>query len=151
MNKNKVDDLTKQLKKYLSTATKEQLDKDWENIKEWSGVGPELLFVGDDNNGCNLQTIIKNIFVQKKLLIVAVNNLIKENNQLRLIIKNANKEISNKEFEKEIEENGDKYIVSEDYIPSKNELVNALRLSSEINGIGYEEDLNYLFSFKKIY
>lgn len=34
--------LVEQLKEYLSHATKEQLDKDWMELEEWSNVGPEL-------------------------------------------------------------------------------------------------------------
>ena len=41
-SKSKNIDLVAELRKYLATTPKEQLNKDWESLKEWDNVGPTV-------------------------------------------------------------------------------------------------------------
>lgn len=34
--------LFEQLKEYFETTPKEQLDKDWEELKHWNEIGPDV-------------------------------------------------------------------------------------------------------------
>jgi hypothetical protein len=35
-------DLAKELKDYFNSTSQEQLDKDWEELKHWNEIGPEV-------------------------------------------------------------------------------------------------------------
>ena len=42
-----MENVFEQLKAYLATATQEQLDADWEKLKKYNEIGPEMLSLLD--------------------------------------------------------------------------------------------------------
>lgn len=42
-----MENVFEQLKAYLATATQEQLDADWEKLKKYNEIGPEILSLLD--------------------------------------------------------------------------------------------------------
>ena len=43
-----MEDLIKNLKAYFDSATKEQLEKDWEELEPYSHIGPEIFSFLDE-------------------------------------------------------------------------------------------------------
>lgn len=64
-----MENLVEQLRAYLASATKEQLERDWEELEPWSNVGPELFSFIDEQmklQKCKYQEPIYNINNNKK-------------------------------------------------------------------------------------
>lgn len=83
------------------------------------------------------------------LLIQAVNNRTRERNYFRLLTKYLEQEICDEEFEKEIEENENLYVVDTSINPTDSQLRNAANLSKRIIGIDSPDDFMSLFSFSE--
>lgn len=84
-----------------------------------------------------------------KLLITAVNNRTKERNYFQLLSKYLGNEITEDEFEKEIENNESIYVIDPSVNPTKSQLRNAAILSKSIIGIESIDDFMSLFSFSE--
>lgn len=82
-----------------------------------------------------------------KLLLTAVNNRTVERDFFRLYCDYLDGSITEEEYNRQLEEHGSDYIVSEDVIPSDETLELALRLAKKIKGVESIEDFTSLFSF----
>lgn len=81
------------------------------------------------------------------LFIRAINNRTIERNYFRLYIDLLEDVITEEEFNKELEEHEDDYVIQNDIYPSKEDLELALRLSDSIKDVQSSEDISSLFSF----
>lgn len=81
------------------------------------------------------------------LAITAINNRTRERNFARLIGQLSMGIISEEEFDKEIKDNAEKYVVKCNIKPSPIEISNALKLSKEIIDVDDTNDFSVLYSF----
>lgn len=86
---------------------------------------------------------------QVNLLIDAVNNRTRERNYFRLLSKYLSEEISDAEFEKEIEDNERLYVIDASKVPTQSQLMVAAELSKRIIDIESADDFLSLFSFSE--
>lgn len=84
-----------------------------------------------------------------ELLIKAVNNRTRERNYFKKYIELLDDEISPEEFDKEIEENEDLYVVTQNDEVSKEEIWQALELSQRLMDVNDVDDMANLFSFSE--
>lgn len=87
---------------------------------------------------------------REKLLLDAVNNRTRERNYYQLYSQLLENTITDEEFDKELDNNPDDYVVPTNKIPSETELYEAFRLADIIKGIRSMGDLESLFSFNPI-
>lgn len=85
-----------------------------------------------------------------ELLKRAINNRTIERNYFRLYSELLDGTITEEEFDKEIEENESEYVISNNIIPSKEELMLALNISDDIKDVKTSEDISSLYSFNSI-
>ena len=83
------------------------------------------------------------------LLKTAVNNRTRERNYFRLLTQFLNGDISEAEFEKEIEDNEDRYVLDCSHEPSLSQFEMACFLSSGILDVESADDFLSLFSFSE--
>ena len=81
------------------------------------------------------------------MLTEAVNNRTRQRNYFRLYNELLENQITEEEFEKEISENEDDYVLEGSRIPDREDAVLALDLARKIKEVGSTEDLALLFSF----
>lgn len=107
--------------------------------------GSHTAFAGvADNN------VINNIcFVDRmsELLIRAVNNRTRERNYFRLYNQLLENEISEQEFDKEIEDHEDDYVVSNNEEADLSDIKTALFLSQQLKDVKDVDDMSDIFSF----
>lgn len=84
-----------------------------------------------------------------ELLIKAVNNRTKERNYFKKYIELLDKELTPEEFDKEIDENEDLYVVSQDDEASREEIWQAIELSPRLMDVNDIDDMANLFSFSE--
>ncbi len=82
------------------------------------------------------------------LLIRAINNRTIERNYFKLYSELLDRIITEDEFDKELNEHESEYVISNDIIPTKEELELVLKLIPHIKDVTNSEDLSSLFSFK---
>ena len=85
-----------------------------------------------------------------RMLIQAVNNRTVERDYFKLYCDLLEGIITDEEYDEKIENNPEKYVLSSDVIPTKEELCLALDLVKEIHGVENSEDLASLFSYNSI-
>ncbi|WP_195552971.1 hypothetical protein [Bacteroides eggerthii] len=112
----------------------------------------DTIFIAGVSNGDSFINQItgksfENIY---NFLIKAVNNRTVERDYFRLYSELASGMISEEEFEKEIDENEDNYVIQNNIIPSKEDLQLALNIARDIKEVDTSEDLSSLFSFNSI-
>lgn len=83
------------------------------------------------------------------LAVQAINNRTRERNFARLNSNLAMGIISEKEFDEELSNNEDKYVVKCDKMPTEPEIKASLQLASEIMDVNDTDDLSVLFSFNE--
>ncbi len=91
--------------------------------------------------------------VNKKIcnfLIRAINNRTIERNYFRLYSELLENVINEDEFNKEIEEHEDDYVIQNNISPSREDIMLVLNISRDIKDIQSSEDLSSLFSFNSI-
>lgn len=107
--------------------------------------GSHTAFAGvADNN------VVNNIcFIDRmsELLIRAVNNRTRERNYFRLCNRLLENEISEQEFDKEIEDHEDEYVVSNNEEADTADIKTALFLSRQLKDVKDVDDMADLFSF----
>ena len=107
--------------------------------------GVQTAFVGvAENKALNMVTSIDRM---SQLLIRAVNNRTRERNYFRLYNQLLEKEITEEEFDKEIDEKEDEYVVSNNEEADKNDIEIALALCSYLKDVKDVDDMADLFSF----
>lgn len=82
------------------------------------------------------------------LLIRAINNRTRERNYFRKYCELLEQEITDEEFDREIEDHPDDYAISTDQIASREDMALALSISPRIMEVDSVEDLSDLFSFE---
>lgn len=119
---------------------------DSENIKMVSmSDGIHTAFVGvADNKAVNMVTSMDRM---SQLLIRAVNNRTRERNYFKLCNQLLDKEITDEEFEKEIDENEDNYVLSNNEEADMNDIEVALSLCDYLKDVKDVDDMADLFSF----
>lgn len=119
---------------------------DSENIKMVSmSDGIHTAFVGvADNKAVNMVTSMDRM---SQLLIRAVNNRTRERNYFKLCNQLLDKEITDEEFEKEIDENEDNYVLSNNEEADMNDIEVALSLCDYLKDVKGVDDMADLFSF----
>ncbi|MBD5369609.1 MAG: hypothetical protein HDR80_00460 [Bacteroides sp.] len=84
--------------------------------------------------------------IEKQFLRIAVNNRTRERNYANLCLRLAEGEITEEEFDREIIENEDRYVITfQDAIPEENVCI-AARLTDGLLDIETEDDFRELFS-----
>lgn len=83
-------------------------------------------------------------------LIRAINNRTIERNYFRLYGDLLSGDISEQEFQQEIEEHESDYVIENNIIPSEEDIKLAIRLSEDIKDVQSSEDISSLFSFNSI-
>lgn len=119
------------------------------NVKMLSvSNGVQTAFVGvAENKALNMVTSIDRM---SQLLIRAVNNRTRERNYFRLYNQLLEKEITEEEFDKEIDEKEDEYVVSNNEEADKNDIEIALALCSYLKDVKDVDDMADLFSFSDV-
>lgn len=119
------------------------------NVKMLSvSNGVQTAFVGvAENKALNMVTSIDRM---SQLLIRAVNNRTRERNYFRLYNQLLEKEITEEEFDKEIDEKEDEYVVSNNEEADKNDIEMAVALSSYLKDVKDVDDMADLFSFSDV-
>lgn len=84
----------------------------------------------------------------KALFTTAVNNRTRERNYFKKYIELLEGRISDDEFDKEIENNEDEYVITEDKEPTSEDILIALEIASSLKDVKDIEDVASLFSFK---
>ena len=84
-----------------------------------------------------------------ELLLRAVNNRTRERNYFRKYCELLENEITDEEFDRELEENADEYAICTNYKADKRDLYLAMNISPRIKDISSMEDLSDLFSFER--
>lgn len=84
---------------------------------------------------------------REQMLVDAINNRTRERNYYHLYSRLLEGEITEDEFDREIDENTDDYVISTDKIPTEQEFHDAIALADHIKGIETTGDIETLFSF----
>lgn len=84
---------------------------------------------------------------REQMLVDAINNRTRERNYYHLYSRLLENEITEDEFDREIDENPDDYLISTDKIPTEQEFHDAIALAEHIKGIETTGDIETLFSF----
>lgn len=113
------------------------------NVVEFTGISSAERFES------SISALFNEIPV--KLLIEAVNNRTRERNYFRKYVELLEGDITDEEFDKEIEFNEDEYVVNSNIKPSLEDLKLALQLANHIKDVTNTEDLSSLFSFDSTY
>lgn len=119
---------------------------DGENVKMVTmSDGVHTAFIGvADNKVANIVTSMDRM---SQLLVRAVNNRTRERNYFKLYNRLLDKEITDEEFDKEIDENEDDYVVANDKEADMNDIEVALSLCPYLKDVKDVDDMADLFSF----
>ena len=85
---------------------------------------------------------------REQMLVDAVNNRTRERNYYELYSRLLDNELSDDEFDREIDENPDEYVIPTNKIPTEEEFHEAIALADHIKGIETSSDIASLFSFR---
>lgn len=85
---------------------------------------------------------------RERMLVDAINNRTRERNYYQLYSRLLENEISDDDFDREIDEHPDEYVITTDKIPSEQEFHEAIILADHIKGIETTGDIETLFSFR---
>lgn len=117
----------------------------------------KLLYRPIDEENTAVMGVIRNdafktpfIDSRVELLIKAVNNRTRERNYYKKYIELLDEEITSEEFDKEIEENEDLYVISQNDDASREEIWQAIELSPRLMDVNDVDDMANLFSFSEI-
>lgn len=105
-------------------------------------------FAGVANNNVLSMAVGALTGATEQMLIDAVNNRTRERNYYQLYSRLLENEITDDEFDKEIDEKPDDYVVPISKSPTEQEYLEAVRLSGKIKGVATQGDMESLFSFK---
>ncbi len=110
------------------------------DITHFAGMGPTASIQG-------FFTRIVHVDRLSELLIRAVNNRTRERNYFKKLVALFQDEITEEEFDKEIEENENEYVITTNEIPTREDLALACEISKHIKDVKGVDDLSALFSF----
>lgn len=112
------------------------------DITHFEGVGPTD----------SLQSIVTRIIHVDRLselLIRAVNNRTRERNYFKKLVELFQNEITEEEFDKEIGDNEDEYVITANEIPTYEDLVLAYEVVKRVKDVKSIDDFSALFSFNQ--
>lgn len=112
------------------------------DITHFAGVGPTASIQG-------FFTRIVHVDRLSELLIRAVNNRTRERNYFKKLVEFFQDEITEEEFDKEIEENENEYVITTNEIPTREDLALACEVSKYIKDVKDVDDFSALFSFNQ--
>lgn len=136
------------------------MQKDIEQVN-WSGTLSVVnndyvkMVMYQDGNTTSFAGVVSNDVITKvisidrasELLIRAVNNRTRERNYFRKYCELLQSEISEKDFDDEIENNEDEYVVSENEDADLDDINLALALSPRLKDVNDVDDMLSIFSF----
>lgn len=117
--------------------------------------GTQMIAISDPNKTSFVGVSSNNEFFERfnqlpiTLLTEAVNNRTRERNYFRLLSRLLSQEISENDFEKEIEENENLYVLASTIEPSRTQVALAYELSKDILSVDTPDDFLSLFSFSE--
>ena len=119
---------------------------DAENVKAAAiSDGVRTAFVGvADNKSINIVTSVNRM---SQLLIRAVNNRTRERNYFRLYSQLLEGEITEEDFDKEIDDNENEYVVANNETADKTDIEIALSVSPQLMDVKDVDDMTDIFSF----
>ncbi len=119
---------------------------DAENVKVAAiSDGVRTAFVGvADNKSINIVTSVNRM---SQLLIRAVNNRTRERNYFRLYSQLLEGEITEEDFDKEIDDNENEYVVANNETADKTDIEIALSVSPQLMDVKDVDDMTDIFSF----
>ena len=119
---------------------------DAENVKVAAiSDGVRTAFVGvADNKSINIVTSVNRM---SQLLIRAVNNRTRERNYFRLYSQLLEGEITEEDFDKEIDDNENEYVVANNETADKTDIEIALSVSPQLMDVKDVDDMADIFSF----
>ena len=119
---------------------------DAENVKVAAiSDGVRTAFVGvADNKSINIVTSVNRM---SQLLIRAVNNRTRERNYFRLYSQLLEGEITDEDFDKEIDDNENEYVVANNETADKTDIEIALSVSPQLMDVKDVDDMTDIFSF----
>ena len=119
---------------------------DAENVKVAAiRDGVRTAFVGvADNKSINIVTSVNRM---SQLLIRAVNNRTRERNYFRLYSQLLEGEITEEDFDKEIDDNENEYVVANNETADKTDIEIALSVSPQLMDVKDVDDMTDIFSF----
>ena len=85
---------------------------------------------------------------KEQMLIDAINNRTRERNYYQLYSRLLENEITEEEFDREIDNNSDDYVISTNKVPSEQEFHDAMIFADHIKGLETTGDIETLFSFR---
>lgn len=106
------------------------------------------MFVGVADNEVFFNSI--NTKESSELLLRAVNNRTRERNYFRLYCSLLEGNISDEEFDKEIEENENLYVIDANKTPTVSQLETAAALAPKILNVDSQDDFFDIFSFSEL-
>ena len=106
------------------------------------------IFAGAFDNSITPRVISVLEGTRERLLVDAVNNRTRERNYYQLYSRLLENEITDEEFDSEIDEHPDDYMISTDKIPSELEFHEAIALADHLKGVETSGDIETLFSFR---
>ena len=112
------------------------------DITHFAGVGPTASIQG-------FFTRIVHVDRLSELLIRAVNNRTRERNYFKKLVEFFQDEITEEEFDKEIEENENEYVITTNEFPTREDLALACEVSKYIKDVKDVDDFSALFSFNQ--
>lgn len=112
------------------------------DITHFEGVGPTASLKG-------IVTRIIHVDRLSELLIRAVNNRTRERNYFKKLVELFQNEITEEEFDKEIGDNEDEYVITANEIPTYEDLVLAYEVVKHVKDVKSIDDLSALFSFNQ--
>lgn len=119
---------------------------DGEHVKMITvNTGAYTAFAGVADN--KAVSIVSSLDRKNELLIRAVNNRTRERNYFRLYTQLLEKEITDEDFDKEIESNEDEYVVSNNEDADINDINIALSLCPYLKDVKDVDEMADLFSF----
>ena len=83
------------------------------------------------------------------MLIKAVNNRTRERNYFKKLVELFQNEITEDEFDREIEEHEDEYVVNTDEKPTREDIILACEVVKRIKDVKDVDDFSALFSFNQ--
>lgn len=125
------------------------------NIKVFRSNGISMLAVDDGAATSFIGKAKNDIFYggdieqMKQLLIDAVNNRTRERNYFKLLYRLYAGEITDEDFDKEIDEHEDDYVINTDKLVSKEIISKAVELAKHIKDVNTAEDFVSLFSINE--
>ena len=105
--------------------------------------------VGSTDSLQSIVTRIIHVDRLSELLIRAVNNRTRERNYFKKLVELFQNEITEEEFDKEIGDNEDEYVITANEIPTYEDLVLAYEVAKHVKDVKSIDDLSALFSFNQ--